>query len=169
MAKLTLRDFYYGSFISCLLNSKGIKPSLFDDTPSRRIFKIATDKTKEDYLVFTKYVLARPNKTTKYQHWIFTFTPEEINELKKYAVDFHNIRIALICVTKDLKESEVALLKKDICWDALGIDKKITSERINIKLPTNAKQFRIYGSGRSDFLDAKDNTLKVGRDCLKGL
>lgn len=59
MSVLKIADFYYGAFLSALLNYAGKKPSLFDQSSSRRIYRLTTDNTPKDYMIYTKYVLAR--------------------------------------------------------------------------------------------------------------
>lgn len=45
MSVLKIADFYYGAFLSALLNYAGKKPSLFDQSSSRRIYRLTTDNT----------------------------------------------------------------------------------------------------------------------------
>ena len=47
-------DFYYGAFLSALLNYGKQKPSLFDVPPtdSRRVYRLTTENTANDYIIF---------------------------------------------------------------------------------------------------------------------
>ncbi len=56
MSVLKIADFYYGAFLSALLNYAGKKPSLFDQSSSRRIYRLTTDNTPKDYMIYTKLV-----------------------------------------------------------------------------------------------------------------
>ena len=71
MCKLKAADFYYGAFLSALLNTPGGRPSLFDETGSRRIYRLETNNNGECYY-FAKYVAAQKNKTETFNHWIST-------------------------------------------------------------------------------------------------
>ena len=169
MSVLKIADFYYGAFLSALLNYAGKKPSLFDQSSSRRIYRLTTDNTPKDYMIYTKYVLARKNKSDEFDHWIFQFTEEEIQKLISMQKESRNVQLALICVKEGLKDSEIALVDYNMAMDCMGIGTGIKSYRINIKAVDNKHGLRMYGSGRSDRLNGKDNTVKVSRDAMKSL
>ena len=162
MSVLKIADFYYGAFLSALLNYAGKKPSLFDQSSSRRIYRLTTDNTPKDYMIYTKYVLARKNKSDEFDHWIFQFTEEEIQKLISMQKESQNVQLAL-------KDSEIALVDYNMAMDCMGIGTGIKSYRINIKAVDNKHGLRMYGSGRSDRLNGKDNTVKVPRDAMKSL
>lgn len=168
MCKLRLADFYYGAFLSALLNSPGGRPSLFDETPSRRIYKLETNNCQECYL-YTKYASARPNKTNQFEHWVFNFSEEEVKKLQELFIKKQSAKLVLICLKEDLVGSEIALINYDEAIDCLGIHRGIKSYRINIKAIDKKHGLRMYGSGRSDQLNGKDNTLKIARDGLNSL
>ena len=67
MCKLKNTDFYYGAFLSALLNNPNGRPSLFDETNSRRIYCLETNNNGECYF-FAKYVTAR--KSASYRNCI---------------------------------------------------------------------------------------------------
>lgn len=47
MCKLKETDYYYGAFLSALLNTPGGRPSLFDEINSRRIYRFETNNNEE--------------------------------------------------------------------------------------------------------------------------
>ncbi len=98
MSVLKIADFYYGAFLSALLNYAGKKPSLFDQSNSRRIYRLTTDNTPKDYMIYTKYVMARKNKSDEFDHWIFQFTEEEVQKLISMQEESQNVQLALICI-----------------------------------------------------------------------
>lgn len=169
MSMLKPADFYYGAFLSSLLNFAGKKPSLFDETESRRIYKITTENSTNDYMVFTKAVNERKNDTDKFHHWIFNFTSEEVNTLEKLNSEHGNVKLALICFTDTLKDGELAFIDYDEAIECMGVSKNIKPYRINIKAIGSKQGLRMYGSGRSDLLDGKDNTVHLSRNALKCL
>ena len=82
MCKLKVADFYYGAFISALLNTPGGRPSLFDETGSRRIYRFETNNNGE-YYFFAKYVTDLKHKNENFAHWVFNFTNTEIHKLQE--------------------------------------------------------------------------------------
>lgn len=170
MSVLKAADFYYGAFLSALLNYAGKRPSLFDNskTDSRRIYRLTTDKSKSDYLIYTKYTTARKNKADNKDHWIFPFTTLEIEKLMELQSQSQNACVALICVKDGLKDSELAFLDYASAEDCLGIGKGVGSYRINVVAIDNKHGLRVYGSGRDrKTTTGADNMLVVSRDALK--
>jgi len=169
MAMLKTADFYYGAFLSALLNYAGKKPSLFDKTESRRIYKITTENSKKDYIIFTKAVNERKNKADEFRHWIFNFTQDEVDTLQKLNVENGNVKLSLICFTDDLNNGEIAFIDYGEAMECMGVTKNISPYRINIKAIEGKQGLRMHGSGRSDMLDGKDNTIHLSRNALKYL
>lgn len=171
MGVLKPADFYYGAFLSALLNYAGKKPSLFDQSPSRRIYRLTTQNSSCDYMIYTKYVNARENKCEDFDHWIFSFSAEEIQKMIELNQQGFSVKFAFICAQKDLKDCELALVDYKDVMDCIGLDKgiKASTYRINIKAIEGRHGLRMYGSGRSDKVRGQDNTIKVPRDALKDL
>lgn len=168
MCKLKVADFYYGAFLSALLNTPGGRPSLFDETKSRRIYRLETNNNEECYF-FAKYVTDKKNKTDSFNHWIFNFSPEEVKTLQDLHLDLGKVKVVLICAKEGLANSELAIVDYDDAMDCLGVAVGVKSYRINIKAYSKKHGLRMYGSGRSDLLDGKDNTLPVSRQALAAL
>ena len=166
---LKTTDFYYGAFLSVLLNYANKKPSLFDKTDSRRIYRITTENSKKDYMIFTKAVNEQKNKANTFHHWIFNFTNDEIITLQKLHNEYGNVKVSLICFTDELKDGEVALIDYDQAMECMGVTKNIVPYRLNIKAVGGKHGLKMYGSGRSDKLDGKDNTISLQRNALKAL
>lgn len=172
MSVLKPADFYYGAFLSALLNYAGKKPSLFDSstTDSRRIYCLTTDKSKQDYLIYTKYGTVRKSKTEKKGYWSFTFTQYEVDKIVELQQQSGNACVALICLKEELKDCELAFLRYDVAADCLGISERKSSYRINVIAIDNKHGLRVYGSGRvRKNPDGKDNMVNVPRDALKEL
>lgn len=173
MSVLKVADFYYGAFLSALLNYAGKKPSLFDEIPKsndRRIYRLTTQNNPRDYIIYTKYVAERKNKNDEFAHWIFPFSQEEIQKLAEFETLNYNVMFAFICVKSDLKDCELALVDYKDVMDCIGVKQGIKGKyRINIKAINGKHGLRMYGSGRSDKVHGQDNTLRVPRDSLKNL
>ena len=172
MSVLKAADFYYGAFLSALLNYAGKRPSLFDHTrtESRRIYRLTTNKSRNDYLIYTKYATARKNKSDDKDHWIFPFAGSEVEKLKQLQEQSQNACVALICVKSGLKDSELAFMDYATAVDCLGLEKNIDSYRIDVVAIDNKHGLCAYGSGRERKTPAgTDNMLVVPRDALKKL
>lgn len=170
MCKLKAEDFYYGAFLSALLNnSPDGKPCLFDDpgSDSRRIYRLETNQNGETFF-YCKYRTS-PNKSNDGLLWTFNFSDREVGTLQEFHKQNERLRIVLICVVDGLTESEIAIVDYDQAIDCLGIERGVKNYSISIKYLKNKHGLRMYGSGRSDKVDRKDNTLVVPRDRIKHL
>lgn len=170
MSKLTAEDFYYGAFLSALLNnSPDGKPCLFDDpgSDSRRIYRLETNQTEETFF-YCKYRTS-PSKSNDGLLWTFNFSYKEAETLQELHNQNKQLRIVLICVVDGLAESEIAIVNSDEAFDCLGIERGVKNYSISIKYLKNKHGLRMYGSGRSDKVDGKDNTLVVRRNRIKHL
>lgn len=168
MCKLKIADFYYGAFLSALLNTPGGRPSLFDETGSRRIYRLETNNNEECYY-FAKYVTAQKNKTDSFSHWIFNFTQAETSKLQELYREKGQVKVVLICVKEGFTDSELAIISYQDAVDCLGVDAGVSPYRINIKAYQKKHGLRMYGSGRSDKINGGDNTLPVLRNAIKTL
>lgn len=163
MAKFKKSDLYYGAFLSVLLNNGKAKPSLFDDTEnqSRRIYKFATDRSNEDYIVFTKYTCGK--MYPKFLHWKFNFTDDEVEVLQDLNQQYGNVKLALICLQKE-DEGEVAIISYEDAVKCMGITIGTKSMRINIKTYPNKHGIFAFGSGLDE-----NEAIKISRDAIKTL
>lgn len=168
MYRLKVADFHYGAFLSALLNTPGGRPSLFDETGSRRIYRLETNNNSECYF-YAKYVKDTKHKNEKFSHWVFNFTDAEVVKLQELRNEKGNVKLVLICVKEGFAGSELAIVDYEDAVDCLGIGCDIKAYRINIKAYDNKHGLRMYGSGRSDKVDGKDNTLRVSRKELAAL
>ena len=168
MSKLKVADFYYGAFLSDLLNTPGGRPSLFDETGSRSIYRLETNNNEESYF-FAKYVTDIKNKNDSFNHWIFNFTPAEIAKLQELHEEKGRVKVVLICVKESLADSELAIIDYDDAMNCLGVNTGVKPYRINIKAYSKKHGLRMYGSGRADKLDGKDNTIRITRQELVSL
>ena len=168
MCKLNVGDFFYGAFLSALLKKPGSRPVLLDSTDSRRIYRLETNNMSDCY-VFAKFTTERKLKDTQRHHWIFNFSEAEVQTIRELFEKYKNVRLALIGATNTLAESELAFIDYQEAKDVLGIDTGVKTYRINIKTVGGQHGLRMYGSGRSDKLNGKDNTVVVTRKALEAL
>lgn len=100
---------------------------------------------------------------------MFNFNPVEIKRLQNLYRVKGNVKVVLICVKEGFADSELAIINYEDAMDCLGVDAGVKAHRINIKAYNKKHGLRMYGSGRSDKLNGKDNTLKVTRQELAAL
>ena len=164
MCKLQLSDFCYGAFLSAFVKA----PVLFDETGSRRIYCLETNSEKDCWFM-VKYVKELKNKNDQFSHWLFNFTDAEVEKLQELRAEKERVKLALICLKEGWSGSELAIVDYEDAADCLGISRGIKNYRINIKAFNKKHGLRIYGSGRNDKVDSKDNTLKISRQELSML
>ncbi len=168
MSVVRKADFYYGALMSVLINN-GIVPVIIERGESRRIYTMTTNKG--NYEIYAKYVsspIKRKNKDVKL--WHFNFSYDEVQSIKNYEEKDKNYYFALICGYQDnFQESEIAILTLEQVKNCLDIDYKRESYRISIKVEKGGHGLKVYGTGRSDILNGKDNTIRVQRDLVSSL
>lgn len=109
------------------------------------------------------------NKNDGFNHWIFNFSQAEISKLQNLKAEKGDVKVVLICVKEGFSDSELAIVSYEDAMDCLGVDVGVKAHRINIKAYSKKHGLRMYGSGRSDKLNGKDNTLRVKRQELAAL
>jgi len=129
---------------------------------------LETNNHNECYF-FAKYVQERKSKDDSSHHWVFNFTRTEIDKLQELYHDKEQVKLVLICTKEGLADSELAIISYEETMDCLGIEAGVNPYRINIKSYSGKHGLRMYGSGRSDKLNGKDNTLKITRQELFNL
>lgn len=168
MCKLNVSDFYFGAFLSALLNASRSRPVLFDETGSRRIYRLETDNAGESY-VYAKFVTQKNADGKKRWRWTFNFSDAEVLRIQELYRPSNNVKLALICAKDGFAGSELAVVDYREAMDCLGVDKGVKNYRITIKTMDNQHGLRMYGSGRSDKINGKDNTLVVTRTALEDI
>lgn len=165
MANIRKSDYYYGAFLSVIMNN-GITPMLIENNESRRIFFIATDSS--DFEVFTKYSsTAHPSHKDAILRWNFTFTKRDKNELKRLAEEGQNPQIVLICSTgiANDAQSEIAVLDISEINQCIDLNRSYKGNSIiTIKRIKNKKKLYVYGTARSEFINQKPNHIEVDKN-----
>ncbi|WP_294411277.1 hypothetical protein [uncultured Ruminococcus sp.] len=143
MSKIKVADFYYGSVLSMLF-SHNIKPALIENGKERQIYHFTTNNSQ--FTLFVKY-RSEKNETKKaeYSSWNFSLQ-NDLQDLSKYLDENINLILALVCGSKDLGESELAILNSDEIARLFFLNKK----SITISRKKNEKAFRIPLDGCRD-------------------
>ena len=155
MATIKVADFYYGSVISMLLNN-GIKPVLIEGNDDRQIYDFTTNQVSSR--LFVKYRADKqPTTTENYNSWMFSFTQSDLDELHQFIDVGIKLVLALVCGSKNLSDSELALLDNDDVKQIL--DKGKSS--ITISRCKGERKYRIsVGGGRSKSMRINCNRLQ---------
>lgn len=116
MAKLKNYHFYYGAILDAIFqyNDDASPALVLNDEENRQIYKILTNTSKQECIAFFKYA-RQPKSITKnelYSSWLFSFSQDDKEKLRNLYDSLNlPIFIYLLCCQKDLKDSEIAILK----------------------------------------------------------
>lgn len=110
MKKLRQYHFWYGAILNAVFEcNKDAIPTLLEATDKRGVYKIITNTSKKEYVVFCKHAFQKENKSQTYDSWIFKFSNEDKECLKKYYDKNYPVFIYFLCAVENLKESEIAV------------------------------------------------------------
>lgn len=110
MKKLKQYHFWYGAILNAIFEcNEDAIPTLLEATEKRGVYKIITNTSKKEYVVFCKHAFQKDNKNKTYSSWIFKFSEEDKKCLKKYYDQGYPVFIYLLCAVDELKESEIAV------------------------------------------------------------
>ena len=141
---------------------------MFDETSSRRIYRLETNNASESY-VYAKFVTQKSADGKNRWRWTFNFSDAEVRRIQELHSSNGNVKLALICAKEGFTDSELAVVGYHEAMDSLGVDKGVKNYRITIKTMDNQHGLRMYGSGRSDKVNGKDNTWVIARKALTEL
>lgn len=110
MKKLRQYHFWYGAILNAIFEcNEDAIPTLLEATDKRGVYKIITNTSKKEYVVFCKHAFQKDNKSQTYDSWIFKFSDEDKACLKKYYDENYPVFIYFLCAVDNLKESEIAI------------------------------------------------------------
>lgn len=153
---LAKADFYYGAFLSQLVNS-GFAPAIIENSDKRRIYKLATNYG--DFKVYTKYVSKQANKGQD-KLWHFPFNTDELNNILQ---DESINMFAFICGVEDLVNSEIAILNREQFNRCIGVDFKTENRRVSVKSEKGSWNYLLYGTGLELKVDAQKITKNLNK------
>ena len=110
MKKLGRYHFLYGAILNAIFESnEDAIPTLLEATDKHGIYKIMTNTSKKEYVIFCKYAFRKDTKSQTYESWIFKFSDEDKACLKKYYEEDFPVFIYFLCAIDDLRGSEIAI------------------------------------------------------------
>lgn len=153
MAKLKNYHFYYGAILGAIFqyNDDASPALILNDEDNRQVFKILTNTSKQECIIFFKYA-RQPKAITKnktYSSWLFSFSQDDKDKLQ----NFYNesklpIFIYLLCCQKDLRDSEIAVLKYE---EFLKVESNVS---ITIGVEKNKNCFMMFTAASRSKQDA---------------
>ena len=149
MSKIKTADFYYGAVLSMLFNNK-VVPALVEGGDDRQMYGFTTDRTEN--LLFIKYRSKKvETKKKNYTSWQFNMTAKDLKEIKTYIDGGNNLLLTLVCGSKKLSNSEIAVLDKGEILELIKLGKK----SINISRKKGEHSFRVSVGG------SRENAMKI--------
>lgn len=156
MATIKESDFYYGAILSSLFNG-GICPTIVEGGEDRQIYDFMNDS--KEFRLFLKY-RSNGKDIIGGTSWTFTFTNQDVEELKKFVESDRCFAVGLICGCSKLSESEYAIITKEEISSILNMGKR----SLTINRKKKEKMFRVHvGGGR-----AKAMPIPANRGCNLG-
>lgn len=153
MARLKNYHFYYGAILGSIFQyNEDASPALvLNDEENRQIYKILTNTSKQECIAFFKYA-RQPKAITKneaYSSWLFSFSQDDKDKLRNlYNTSRLPIFLYLLCCQKDLKDSDIAVLKYE---EFLKVENNVS---ITIGVEKNKNCFMLFTSVSRSKLDA---------------
>lgn len=167
MSKLKQINFFYGAILNAILEKNpDCSPTLIlADNDTRQVYKVLTDNSPQDYILFFKHSSCRTKDDSTYSSWTFSFSDSDKELLKTYNRN-NPIFICLLCLQKNkLQDSEVAILTYE---EYLKINNKNT---FTIGLEKRKRNFLLFlgdSRARADaYLISRDRIAKSLNFLLK--
>lgn len=102
--------FWYGAILNTIIEcNEDAIPTLLEATDKRGIYKILTNTSNREYIIFCKHAFQKSNKSSNYKSWLFSFSEEDKQRLEEYYNQNYPVFICMLCALDDLKGSEIAI------------------------------------------------------------
>lgn len=114
MGKLKQWYFYYGAILTAILEKNpDVSPKLIVNEESKQVYNIETKESDAEYIIYFKYASCKKDTYSAYNSWVFNFTDDDKDRLRKYYNDGKPVFIYLLCLKANLQNSEIVVLKYD--------------------------------------------------------
>ena len=139
MSKLHQYDFYYGAILNAILSKNpDACPTLLEIGEKRSVYKITTNSSEKDIIIFCKYAMIKDNKSDKYKSWTFGLSDTEKECIAKYHDNNYPVLIFFLCMEQNLYYSEIAICTYD------ELENVIYKKCITIGKEKNKKNFLLF-------------------------
>lgn len=139
MSKLHQYDFYYGAILNTIISQNpDACPTLLEIGEEKSVYKVTTNSSEKDIIVFCKYNTVKDNKSDNYKSWTFAFSDTDKDCIKKYHDKKYPVLIFFLCKEQNLYHSEIVICTYN---EFIGISYK---KSITIGKEKNKKYFLLY-------------------------
>ena len=113
MPSLKQQHFYYGAILSAIIeyNPDTSLVLLQPSEESRNKYRIQTNTVKQECIIFFKHAFEKEDGS---RSWVYNFSDKDKEFLKECHKEKIPVFIYLLCAMKNLKDSEIAVLRY---WD----------------------------------------------------
>lgn len=115
MAKIQLRDYYFGAALSMFFkHNKDSRPSMIESSKNNsQLYKMTTD-TSEDFFIYMKYTEQEaPSQNPEYHVWQFPLSEKDKSIIDNCIVSGLKTYLILICGQDSLNGGTIAILTQD--------------------------------------------------------
>jgi len=161
MPVFTKADFYYGAFLSLLIN-RDLNPVLIDNDRDlkRRRYSVITNIDSFEF--YCKYSTSPSINKTR---WDFPFSPNETDVLIDLVTNGVDLTFAFICYDKNEKAQELAIVSLNEFLQCVELNTyKDSTPRFSLVTRKHSPYIFIYGNKLSD-----NNALAIKRNGLDAL
>lgn len=156
-------DFYYGAILNAILSyNKDVSPALIESGEHKQVYRMLTNKSNQECLVYMKYASKKKTATEGYNSWSFSFTDAEKNRINQYYNSKLPIFLFLLCLESGLKNSKIAVIRYDeynLIQDKSSFTLSLEKYKGHFNLFTDSKS-------RKDSLAIKTNRIEQKFDEL---
>lgn len=163
MSKLHQYDFYYGAILNTIISQNpDACPTLLEIGEEKSVYKVTTNSSEKDIIVFCKYATVKDNKSDNYKSWTFAFSDTDKDCIKKYHDKKYPVLIFFLCKEQNLYHSEIVICTYN---EFIGVSYK---KGITIGKEKNKKYFLLYteNRGRKDATHIKSNRIEMHLNCI---
>lgn len=163
MGKIKKMNFYYGAILAAILqyNPDASPTLILNDEESRQAYRILTNTSKQEYILFFKYATSKQkeSKDKQYTSWLFSFSVDDKEKLKTYyEKSGFPVFICLLCLRDKLYNSEIAILKYE------EYKKVLANQTITIGLEAGKHNFYLFTGNSKSRDDAyKISTTRISK------
>lgn len=140
MPSLKQQHFYYGAILSAIIeyNPDTSLVLLQPSEESRNKYRIQTNTVKQECIIFFKHAF---EKEVGSRSWVYNFSDKDKEFLKECHKEKIPVFIYLLCAMKNLKDSEIAVLRY---WDEFS--QVINKKNFTISLKKRYSNFYLHRS-----------------------
>ena len=111
MPKLQNVDFYYGAALNMIFRyNKDAMTSMVETTDYKQVYKLTTNKSKQDFIIIMKHSSPNNRIKTDYMSWQFKLSDIDRECLRKYHNEHLPTFMMFVCLSENLSGSEILIV-----------------------------------------------------------